>query len=74
MEKKNIEIKSTKEYAEGWNANNRGDHFLSNPYFFSSPRSHAWNQGFNDNQEQWNGAYEDPKPMIVPEFSALDIL
>ena len=71
------EISETKEYREGWNANNRGDHFLSNPYFFASPRSDAWKKGFDENQQAWNnGESQIPEQLSIGETtpSALDII
>lgn len=53
-----------KEYKEGWNANNRGAHYLSNPYglAYNGELRRLWEKGFNDNQVHWdNPDKDDPK-------------
>lgn len=53
-----IEDHETKEYAEGWNANNRGHHFLSNPYsciYKDGEQYRCWQKGYEENQKEWEG-------------------
>lgn len=46
-----------KEYKEGWNANNSGKHFLSNPYSclaYNGELYRLWQKGFDANYVEWN--------------------
>lgn len=44
-----------REYKEGWNANNRGANYLSNPYSclaYGGELYRLWQKGFNESQMQ----------------------
>lgn len=51
-----------KEFMEGWNACNRGAHYLSNPYglAYDGELHRLWQKGFNDCQERWDASNLDP--------------
>ncbi len=69
-----------REYRQGWNANNRGDSFLSNPYSclaFDGELYRLWQKGFDDNFTEWNKPNIDlPKSfsdqLIKESFSIVD--
>jgi len=61
-----------REYMEGWNANNRGDNFLSNPYglAYDGELQRLWDRGFDDNQMAWDdpNVIDDPKSFTEEEI------
>lgn len=57
-----------KEYKEGWNANGRGAHYLSNPYSciaYDGELYRLWQKGFNENQMKWD---QGPTPKQFSEY------
>lgn len=60
-----IKDNECKEYMQGWNANNCGKHFLSNPYgclAYDGELYRLWQKGFNDNQAVWDSPGRIPQP------------
>jgi hypothetical protein len=52
-----------REYKEGWNANNRGAHYLSNPYScipYDGELYRLWQKGFDENQMAWDKGPNNP--------------
>lgn len=80
---KTEEVKQTKhvildeecrEYKEGWNANNCGANYLSNPYgslAYDGELYRLWQKGFNENQIAWDKGPNNPQPFtnIKESFS-----
>lgn len=60
-----IKDNECREYMEGWNANNCGKHFLSNPYSclsYDGELNRLWEKGYNDNQSAWDN------PKVCPDL------
>lgn len=60
-----------REYREGWNANNSGAHYLSNPYSslaFDGELYRLWQKGFDENQKVWDYHAEDPEAYSKDEI------
>lgn len=73
MENKVIYDNETKEYKQGWNANNRGSSFLSNPYgnlAYDGELYRLWQKGFNDNFQAWESICDIPKSFSKEEIDA----
>lgn len=61
-----------REYREGWNANNRGDHYLSNPYSclaYEGELYRLWQKGFEENHLRW-----DIHKKITPQPYSKDVI
>jgi hypothetical protein len=66
-----------REYKEGWNACNRGAHFLANPYSclaYDGELNRLWEKGFNDCQLAWDSTGPEPVSFndVESSFSITD--
>lgn len=62
-------------YKLGWNANNQGDNFLSNPFSlfaFDGFLYYEWERGFNENANAWDSDLRTPQPFsAVPSVDEI---
>jgi hypothetical protein len=69
-----------REYRQGWNANNNGAHYLSNPYSclaYDGELHRLWQKGYNDSQDAWDSPDEKipesfPDDVVKASFSITD--